>query len=394
MIRSRSIFALVLLVLGLPVGLDAEELRGTGDLGIVVERASGSLQIVDTSARRSLGRVEGLGDLSHASAVFSPDQRFAYVFGRDGGLTKVDLLTRRIAKRIVQAGNSIGGAISDDGLLIAVSNYEPGGVRVFDAATLEPVADIPADYGPSGARSKTVGLVDAPGRRFVFTLYDGGEIWIADFSGGDAPQVTKHRDIGALPYDALITGDGRHYIAGLFGEDGLAHLDLWAEPPKVERILDGYGRGEEKLPVYKMPHLEGWARAGDRFILPAVGRHELLALDAASLQEHGRVQVHGQPVFAVARPDGRQVWVNFAHPRNDTVQVVDVPSLEVIHAFEPGPAVLHLEFTPRGHEVWISVRDADKVEVYDTRTFEKLAELPMAKPSGIFFAARAQRLGL
>jgi len=394
MIRSRSIFALVLLVLGLPVGLDAEELRGTGDLGIVVERASGSLQIVDTSARRSLGRVEGLGDLSHASAVFSPDQRFAYVFGRDGGLTKVDLLTRSIAKRIVQAGNSIGGAISDDGLLIAVSNYEPGGVRVFDAATLEPVADIPADYGPSGARSKTVGLVDAPGRRFVFTLYDGGEIWIADFSGGDAPQVTKHRDIGALPYDALITGDGRHYIAGLFGEDGLAHLDLWAEPPKVERILDGYGRGEEKLPVYKMPHLEGWARAGDRFILPAVGRHELLALDAASLQEHGRVQVHGQPVFAVARPDGRQVWVNFAHPRNDTVQVVDVPSLEVIHAFEPGPAVLHLEFTPRGHEVWISVRDADKVEVYDTRTFEKLAELPMAKPSGIFFAARAQRLGL
>ena len=66
----------------------------------------------------------------------------------------------------------------------------------------------------------------------------------------------------------------------------------------------------------------------------------------------------------------------------------------MIHAFEPGPAVLHLEFTPRGHEVWISVRDADKVEVYDTRTFEKMAELPMAKPSGIFFTARAQKLGL
>ncbi len=399
MMRLATLASVLLLALAPLGGLEAEELRGTGDLGIVVERASGSVQIVDTSARRALGRVEGLGDLSHASAVFSPDQRYAFVFGRDGGLTKIDLLTRRIAKRIVQAGNSIGGAISDDGRLVAVSNYEPGGVRVFDATTLEPVADIPADYGATGqgtggARSKTVGLVDAPGRRFVFTLYDGGEIWVADFSGGATPRVTKYKDIGELPYDALITGDGRHYIAGLFGEDGLAHLDLWAAPPKVERILDGYGRGEEKLPVYKMPHLEGWARAGDRFILPAVGRHELLAVDAGSFRELGRIPVHGQPIFAVARPDGRQVWVNFAHPRNDTVQVVDVPSLEVIHAFEPGPAVLHLEFTPRGHEVWISVRDADKVEVYDTRSFEKLAELPVAKPSGIFFTARATRLGL
>ena len=127
MMRLVTLISVLVLTLVPLAGLDAEELRGTGDLGIVVERAGGSLQIVDTSTRRALGRVKGLGDLSHASAVFSPDQRFAYVFGRDGGLTKVDLLTRSIAKRIIQAGNSIGGAISDDGRLIAVSNYEPGG---------------------------------------------------------------------------------------------------------------------------------------------------------------------------------------------------------------------------------------------------------------------------
>ena len=68
----------------------AAELRGTGDMGVVVERATGSLLIVDQSERAAIGRVEGLGDLSHASVVFSPDERFAYVFGRDGGLSKVD----------------------------------------------------------------------------------------------------------------------------------------------------------------------------------------------------------------------------------------------------------------------------------------------------------------
>ena len=124
---------LAALALALALPAAADEIRATGDLGVVVERASGSLLIVDRSERAAIGRVTGLGDLSHASVVFSPDERFAYVFGRDGGLTKVDLVTQAIAGRVVQAGNAIGGAISDDGRLVAVSNYQPGGVRVFDA---------------------------------------------------------------------------------------------------------------------------------------------------------------------------------------------------------------------------------------------------------------------
>ncbi len=371
-----------------------DALRGTGDLGIVIERADGRACIIDTTEREVVRCVDGLGDLSHASAVFSPDQRYAYIFGRDGGLTKLDLLKQSIEKRLVQAGNSIGGAISDDGELVAVSNYEPGGVRVFNASTLEPVADISASYGIDNQQSKTIGLVDAPGRRFMFSLYDAGEIWSVQFSKAGSFELTKFGRAGELPYDALITDDGRHYIAGLFGEDGLAHIDLWQEQPAIRRILDGYGRGEQPLPVYKMPHLEGWARAGDVFFLPAVGRHELLVVSASNLKEIGRIPVHGQPVFAIARPDGRHVWVNFAHPLNDTIQVIDVMTMKVIHEFKPGPAVLHMEFTPRGHEVWVSVRDANRVDVYDTGTFEKLGSLNLNKPSGIFFAARANRIGL
>jgi protein NirF len=372
--------------------LAADELRGTGDLGIVIERTSGAVAIVDTTRRTVLTRVEGLGDMSHASAVFSRDQRYAFVFGRDGGLTKLDLLRGAIVKRVIQAGNAIGGAISDDGALVAVSNYAPGGMRVFDAETLAPVADIPA-IGADGKPSKTVGLVDLPGRRFAYTLYDAGEIWIADFAKGEAPELIRLTGVGKLPYDGNVTPDGRHYLAGLFGEDGVAHVDLWREPLAATRILDGYGRGEEKLPVYKMPHLEGWAAAGTVMLIPAVGRHELIAVDTRTFKEAGRVATHGQPVFAVARPDGRHVWVNFAHPLNDTIDVVDTLTLKVVHRFKPGPAVLHMEFSPRGHEVWVSVRDANRVQVYDTTTFARKAELTIKHPSGIFFTARAMRIG-
>lgn len=371
----------------------SQVLRGTGDLGLIIERASGSVVIVETTEQTKLGRVDGLGDLSHASAVFSRDGRFAYVFGRDGGLTKVDLLRAEIANRVIQSGNSIGGAISQDGKLIAVSNYKPGGVRVFDARTLNMVADIPATM-EDGTLSKVVGLVDAPGQKFIFSLWDAGEIWVLDFQAGPEPGLTKYRNVGRNPYDALITADGRYYVAGLFGEDGLAKLDLWDMDAGVTRILDGYGRGEEKMPVYKMPHLEGWARAGDLLFLPAVGRHELLVVDAATWREVGRIAVHGQPVFAVARPDGRQVWVNFAHPRNDTVQVVDVPSMSIIKTYTPGKAVLHMEFTPRGEQVWISVRDDDRVDIYDTRTMKVCQTVRAEKPSGIFLTARAGRTGL
>ena len=397
----------------------ASALRGTGDLGVIVARATGTLVIVDTSTHAVLGRVTSLGDLSHASVVFSRDGRHAYVFGRDGGLSQVDLLTQRIVKRVMQAGNSIGGAISADGTLVAAQNYTPGGVKVFDARTLELVADIPAEIAP-GKLSRVVGLVDLPGRRFAYSLFDADAIWVADCADPRQVKLTKFEGIGRQPYDALVTPNGRHYIAGLFGEDGLAMLDLWADDcpqgravpspppegaketwggpafpcqPKVRRILNGYGRGQEPLPVYKMPHLRGWAVAGRRAYLPAIGRHEVLVVDTETWAEVGRIPVAGQPVFVIARPDGRQVWVNFAVPDYDRVQVIDTQTQAIVSTLMPGKAVLHMEFTPRGEAVWISARDDHRVSIIDTQSLRTLNTLPVDAPSGIFFTSRAHRMG-
>jgi protein NirF len=363
----------------------AAPLRGTGDLGVVIERASGRIAIVDTSARGILARVDGLGDLSHASAVFSRDGRYAYVFGRDGGLTKVDLLLARIDRRVMQAGNSIGGAISQDGRLVVAQNYQPGGIKVFDAATLELLSEVPTG-------SKVVGLADLPGQRFGYALFDAGEIWITDLTNPRQPRTQKF-PAGRQPYDGLVTPDGRHYLAGLFGEDGISLLDTWRLDQGTRRILDNYGRGEEKLPVFKMPHLRGWAVAGNRAYLPAIGRHEVLVVDTAAWREVGRVAVKGQPVFVMARPDGRQIWVNFAFPDNGWVQVIDTLSGQIERTLEPGKAILHMEFTPRGEEVWLSARDDNAVGVYDTTTFARKATLPADSPSGIFFTSRAHRIG-
>jgi len=65
----------------------------------------------------------------------------------------------------------------------------------------------------------------------------------------------------------------------------------------------------------------------------------------------------------------------------------------VIDTLQPGRAVLHLEFTPRGEAVWISSRDDNKVVVMNTATRKPLAQLPASAPSGIFFTPRAGKIG-
>ncbi len=372
-------------------GCASPQLRGTGDLGLIIERATGQVTLVNTTSKSAYARIGGLGDLSHASAVYSRDGRYAFVFGRDGGLTKIDLLEARIVKRVIQSGNAIGGSISQDGRIVVAQNYTPGGIKAFDAETLELLSEVPTEYAP-GKFSKVVGLADAPGNVFAYALFEGGEIWVSDFSDPRHPATTRF-PAGNQPYDGLVTPDGRYYLAGLFGEDGIALVDLWQLEKGSRKILENYGRGQEKLPVFKMPHLRGWSLAQGKAYLPAIGRHEVLVVDATTWKEIGRIPVRGQPVFVMARPDGRQVWVNFAFPDNGKVDVIDTLAGKVVRAFEPGKGILHLEFAPRGENVWLSARDDNKVIIVDTTSFKTLGEIAADNPSGIFFTSRAHRTG-
>lgn len=380
-----------LLLVTLLAACAGPQLRGTGDLGLIIERASGRVALVNTSAQQVYARIDGLGDLSHASVVYSRDARYAYVFGRDGGLSMLDLLEARLVKRVLQSGNAIGGSISQDGRIVVAQNYTPGGIKAFDAETLELLSEVPAEYAP-GQFSKVVGLADVPGNKFAYALFEGGEIWVSDFSDPKKP-VTQRFPAGKQPYDGLVTPDGRYFLAGLFGEDGIALLDLWQPEKGARKILENYGRGEEKLPVFKMPHLRGWSVAQGKAYLPAIGRHEVLVVDVATWREVGRIPVRGQPVFVMARPDGRQVWVNFAFPDNGKMDVIDTLAGQVVHAFEPGRGILHMEFAPRGENVWLSARDDHKVLIYNTGNFAKTGEIAADNPSGIFFTSRAARIG-
>ena len=77
------------------------------------------------------------------------------------------------------------------------------------------------------------------------------------------------------------------------------------------------------------------------------------------------------------------MWVNFAVPDYHRVQVIDTTTQQIVRTLEPGKAVLHMEFTPRGESVWISARDDHRVTVFDTQSFAVQATMTIDSPSGI-----------
>ena len=317
------------------------------------------------------------------------------VFGRDGGLTKVDLLCQRIERRVMQAGNSIGGAISQDGRLVAVENYTPGGVKVFSADTLELLADIPAEYA-EGKRAKVVGLADAPGNRFVFSLFEAGEIWVADLErSAPARDRAVSRTSARSPTTRWSRRTGATTSPACSAKMGWRCSTCGIPNAACGASSTATAAARRSCRCTRCRTCEGWALAGRHAYLPAIGRHEVLVVDTATLDRGGAHPGRGAAGVRHGAP-GRPAGVGQLRPAGQRHGAGDrhgdaAPSSTTL---KPGKAVLHLEFTPRGEAVWISARDDDRVIVYDTATFAPLAEIPADKPSGIFFTARAFRIGL
>jgi len=99
-------------------------------------------------------------------------------------------------------------------------------------------------------------------------------------------------------------------------------------------------------------------------------------------------------MFAMASPDGRHVWVNFSGGNHRFLQVIDSLKLEVIKTLEIGDRVFHMAFTPKGKNIYVSCYKENKVVILDTKTFQRVKEIPALTPSGIFSTVRAHILGL
>jgi len=369
---------------------------GTGALLVIVERENSSVVIVDSLSNEILGRIPDLGLLHHATVSFSHDARYAYLVSRDGWLNKLDLLTIKRVARIRVGESSIGLAVTQDNRFVAVTNYKPADVKIVDVETFAIVHTIPAYKEVEGKKvySRTLGMVDAPGNLLIFSLMDVDGIWVVDANQNDFPVIKKFWNIGRMPYDALLTPDGRYYIAGLYHSRHLAMLDTWTLDKIQEISLKDPLKKTPKKGVRKVPHLEGWAMGNNLLFAPVVGEERLTVYEFGTWKLIKPINLAGIPMFAMSGPGGRYIWVNFAGPNHRFVQVIDSLKLQVIKTLEIGDRVFHMGFSPKGKRIYLSSYKENKVVVIDTKNFQIIKEIPVRNPSGIFSSVRAHILGL
>jgi len=372
---------------------------GIGSRVFVVERASGSLAVYDFVQRKLLPkRITELGNLRHATMIFSPDLRWGYLATRSGQVSRIDLTTLERAGVVFTSANSIDNAISQDGRFIATAEYVPGGLTILDAQSMEVLKKHPAHAVVQGEKvnSRVTGVVDAPGNRIVCVTIEAAEIWIVDASKPDFPIEHRIKTPQDNPYDAMITPDGRYYVVGHMKSDRVSVLDLTRPEEGVREVsLQDPSKTYDRDNPVKLPHLASWAVAGKWIFVPLVGEDRIAVLDRATWEFSRSIPLRGHPVYAVRSPTEREVWVSFSGEEDDAfVEVIDVDSLTVKHSMRIGRRIYHMDFTPRGSHVLISANKDDKLFLVNANSYAIEDSVELNSPSGIFGVWRAFRIGL
>ena len=372
---------------------------GIGSRVFVVERASGSLAIYDFIERKLLPeRITGLGNLRHATMIFSPDLRFGYLATRNGQVSRIDLETLELTGVVFTSENSIDNAISQDGRYIATAEYVPGGLTILDPSSMKVLKKHLASFEVDGKSfpSRVTGVVDAPGNRFVCVLIEGAEIWIVDASRPDFPIEHRIKTPQGNPYDAMITPDGRYYVVGHMESDRVSVLDLTRPEAGIKEVsLREPKKDYDKAAPVKLPHLASWAVADRWIFVPLVGEDRLAVLDRSTWELVRSIPLRGHPVYAVRSPTEREIWVSFSGEEDDAyIQVIDVETLSVTDSIRAGRRIYHMDFTPRGSHVLVSANEDNKLVLVNATTHEIEDEVELQSPSGIFGVWRAFRIGL
>jgi protein NirF len=329
----------------------------------VVERERGNLAVIED--QKLTGEIEGLGSLNHATVKFYKGS--AYVVSRDGYLSRIDVATDRLVKKVKVGESAIGFIFIKDH--VAVANYDPGSVVILDP-DLNIIKRIETG-------SRNVGIKTWK-NKLVFSLMDEDAIWVVD-ADKDFEVVHKAEKVGKMPFDAMISEN--HYVNGFFHETFFGYLDL--ESFEYKTIPLEQKDGEV---LFKIPHFGLWGLTEEEILLPAVRDRKLHFLDRTDFSYKGALELDGNPVFVVTSPDGKHAAVSFSGDYENHLAIVDPETHKVVSDIDAGRRVMHFRYSADGSKLYLSSFFDNKVKVFNTQNWELLTEIPVPTPSGVFLA--------
>jgi YVTN family beta-propeller protein len=191
-----------------------------------------------------------------------------------------------------------------------------------------------------------------------------------------ATNATRHVTyVGRAPHEAFFTPDGNEVWVTVRGEDYVAVLDAHTFEEKT-RIKVPAGPG---MQIFSPDGMYGYVCSSfnPETVVITVADHQIVG--------HLKQDSPFCPNIA-ATPDGKQVWMTL----KDTgrVQVFDArPPFAVLKSFDTGPITNHVNFVnnANGAFAYITVGALNEIKVFRTDTFELVATIPVGNlPHGIW----------
>ncbi len=185
------------------------------------------------------------------------------------------------------------------------------------------------------------------------------------------------------PHEAFFTPDGREVWVSVRGEDYVAILDA------------ATGKETGRITVPNGPGMTIFSPDGRYGYVCSSFSPETVAIEVKSRQIVGRIKQESPfcPDIA-ATPDGRQVW--FTLKDVGRVQVFEAaPPFKALKTIETGPITNHVNIarTRAGQFAYVTVGGLNQVKVFRTDDFSQVATIPTgALPHGLWPSGDGSRV--
>ena len=199
-----------------------------------------------------------------------------------------------------------------------------------------------------------------------------------------ATNTVKHTTyVGRSPHEAFFTPDGSEIWVTVRGENYVAVLDGKSFEEKT-RITTPAG-----------PGMQIFSPDGKYGYVCSSFNPETDVVTVADHQIVGRI-TQASPFCPniAATPDGKQVW--FTLKDTGKVQVFDAkPPFALLKTFETGPITNHVNFakTAKGLFAYLTIGGSNEVKVFRTEDFEPFATIPVGNlPHGVWPSGDGTRI--
>ncbi len=347
-------------------GVSYADMSSKKEKFFVVERENESVAVIeDGLAKRHM---KNMHNMNHGIIKFDKDD--AYLISRDGYVVKFDPKTEKKEAEYKTSKSAIGFIIGKN--YVAVANYDDKSVDIL-TRDLKPIQKIKTD-------SKNVGIKIYKDY-LIFAQMDNDKVSIYkdENSGKKSPKFKLYKEfkVAKMPFDAMIKDNT--YIVGFFLSKAFGVIDLDKMSYKEVPIKEA---GKKR--VLKIPHFGFWSISDDNIFIPVVGDNSVIVYDH-NFKHIKTIKTKGLPVFTSLSPDKRYIAVTFSGKDFPTIQIIDTKSLKIIKTFTFNGKVLHLRWSKLHPDLYVSVNDANQVNVINTNDWFLEREIYQVKhPSGIF----------